>query len=177
MSHPIIIDINVVSPLLVEHGVACTFQGVWNPNPAEQAGAWDLLVELVTRISVVGLKDHEGRLDAALGSYAAIFGAARGALQRHGPEVAAERSGELSFATIVAHILNRVIRPVTAWWHPKVDDLDAEKSDKLRTTLAELSRLLTEYAKVLAEACEAEEFVRYLVDEGMHYRRPAGSDE
>ena len=172
MSEPILVDINIVSPLLVEHGVACALQGVWNPNPAEEAGAWDLLVELVTRISVVGLKNNEGKLDAALASYANIFGAARGALQRHGPSVAAQRRGELSFATIVAHLLNRVIRPVTAWWHPQIDELDEEQEAKLRSTLAELSRLVTEYAKILAQACDAKEFVRFLVDEGMNYRRP-----
>ena len=55
MNAPILIDINIVSPLLEEHGVSCVLQGVWNPNPAEQAGAWDIVVELVTRISVVGL--------------------------------------------------------------------------------------------------------------------------
>ena len=177
MSEPIMVDINIVSPLLVEHGVACALQGVWNPNPAEEAGAWDLLVELVTRISVVGLKDDEGKLDAALASYANIFDAARGALQRHGPTVAAQRRGELSLATIVAHLLNRVIRPVTAWWHPRVAELDDEQTAKLRNTLAELSRLVTEYAKVLAQACDAKEFVRYLVDEGMHYRRPVSSGD
>jgi hypothetical protein len=173
----ITIDINVTSPLLVEHGVACALQGVWHPNEAEQAGAWDLLVELVTRISVVGLKEDEGRLDAALASYAAIFGAARGALQRHGPSVAAQRRGELSFAIIVAHLLNRVMRPVTGWWHPRVAQLDAEQETKLRGTLAELSRLVTEYAKVFAEACDAKDFVRYLVDEGMHFRRPVPSED
>ena len=177
MNEPILIDINIVSPLLDEHGVSCVLQGVWNPNPAEQAGAWDLLVELVTRISVVGLKDDEGRLDSALASYAAIFGVGRAAQQRHGPTVAAERRGELSFATLVAHILNRVIRPVTAWWHPKVGQLDDEQSAKLRETLGELSRLLTEYAKVLAQACGAKEFVRYLIDDGMHYRRPKSPTE
>ena len=84
-----------------------------------------------------------------------------------------DRIGELSLATIVAHILNRVIRPVTAWWHPQVGQLDDEQSAKLRKTLAELSMLTTEYAKVLAQACGAKEFVRYLIDDGMRYRRPA----
>lgn len=173
MNAPILIDINIVSPLLEEHGVSCVLQGVWNPNPAEQAGAWDIVVELVTRISVVGLNDDEGRLDTALASYAALFDVGRAALQRHGPTVAEERRGELSLATIVAHILNRVIRPVTAWWHPRVGQLDDEQSAKLRETLAELSRLTTEYARVLAQACGAKEFVRYLIDDGMRYRRPA----
>lgn len=179
MNEPITItvDINIASAVLVEHGVACALQGLWHPNAAEQAAAWDLLVELVTRVSVVGLKEDEGKLDAALASYAAIFGAARGALQRHGPSVATPRRGELSFAAIVAHLLNRVLRPVTAWWHPRVVELDAEQESKLRSTLTELSVLVTEYARVFAKACDAEEFVRYLVDEGMHYRRPVQAEE
>ena len=55
----ITVDINAIAPLLVEHGVACVLQGQWNPNDAERLGSWDLLVELVTRISVVGLKDRK----------------------------------------------------------------------------------------------------------------------
>ena len=167
------VDINVDSPLLADQGVACALQGVWNPNAAERAGAWDLLVELVTRITVVGLKPDEGTLPAALRSYADLFAAGRVALQRHGPEVASHRRGELSLATIVAHLLNRVIRPVTAWWHPQVTDLSEEDAARLRATLSALSTLVVQYAIVLAEGCEAAEFVRYLVDEGMHYRRPA----
>jgi hypothetical protein len=166
------IDIRVESEVLRREGVATTLQGVWTPNDAERNAAWDVLVELVTRVSVVPLGGEEGRLGSALASFAAIFGECRAALKRHGPAVAQERPGELSFADIVAHLLNRVLRPVTAWWHPRVDDLDESGGAQLRKVLAELSKLLALYAQVFAEACDAREFVRYLVEEGMYYQRP-----
>lgn len=171
MTEVITVDIRVESQLLADQGVACVLQGVWNPNPAEQAGAWDLLVELVTRVAVVGLGEEEGRLDAALGSYAAIFEAGRTALQRHGPTVATQRRGELSLALIVAHLLNRVLRPVTAWWHPRVTELGDDDAALLRRTLTALSSLVTEYARVLARACDAPEFLRYLLEDDVRRRR------
>ncbi len=168
------IDIRCASDVLASQGVATTLQGIWNPNNAERGAAWDTLVELVTRVSVVPLKEEEGRLDAGLASLAAIFEAVRRTLQRHGPDVADERQGELSFAVIASHLVNRVLRPVTAWWHPRVDNLNEDESKELREVLRELALLLTEYAKVLAQACGAQEFARYLIEDGVHYDRPAG---
>jgi hypothetical protein len=174
------IDIEYTSEALRKLGVAGSFSGTWTPNDAERRAAWDLLVDLVTRVTVVPLADDDGRLDAALASFASVFEVGRNALRAHGPEVAIERSGEVSFAVLVAHLLNRVIRPVTAWWHPRVRGLDEEVSpspmrtkQELRGVLRDLSELITEFAVVFAEACGAEEFVRFLVDEGMHFRRPS----
>ena len=181
MNRTQVVDIGVTteaSQLLTPLGVACSLQGRWTPNAAERAAAWDLLVELVTRIAVVPLHSGTGISSEALSSLHALFAAGRSALQRHGPEVAAPRRGELSLATIVAHLLNRVLRPVLAEWHPIVKAQEAaggpewETNDaRLREVLSALQMLVGDYAKELAEACDAGEFVRFLLDEGMHYRR------
>ncbi len=97
-----------------------TLQGRWNPNEAERRASWDLLVELVTRVSVVPLGDDQGLLREALTSLHALFDATRATLIRHGPELPVARRGELSFAVISAHLLNAVLRPVLVEWHPRL---------------------------------------------------------
>jgi hypothetical protein len=161
-----------------------TLQGHWNPNEAERLASWDILVELVTRISVVPLGDDQGILREALSSLHALFGSARATLQRHGPTLAEERRGELSFAVICAHMLNGALRPVLVEWHPKLKgyevasgsaaapsrEMEALWPDQgdLRRLLRELQAVLVRYAVVFAEACGAREFVRFLLDDHGH---------
>jgi len=155
-----------------------TLQGDWQPNLAERRASWDLLVELLTRITVVPLGDNEGLLREALASLHAIFGVTREILKRHGPDLAAERRGELSFAVMSAHLLNRMLRPVTASWHPRLRAWEVEHGtasaptqavemawehhDSLRELLKALQGMLSQYTAVLAAACDAEEFRRIL---------------
>jgi hypothetical protein len=40
--------------------------GMWKPDEAEQRAAWELYIELVTRISVAGLQPDEGLLRESL---------------------------------------------------------------------------------------------------------------
>ncbi|WP_370135611.1 hypothetical protein [Streptacidiphilus sp. EB103A] len=61
--------------------------GTWEPNDAERRAAWELYVELVTRVSVVPLGTDEGLLREALSSLYSLFGTTREVLRRHGPEV------------------------------------------------------------------------------------------
>ena len=178
-SHRVSIGVSEAAARILEaQGVAHALEGVWTPNDAERAGAWDLLVELVTRVSIVPLHPDSGFMSEALSSLHALFDAGRSALQRHGPAVAQQRRGELSLATIVAYLLNRVLRPVLADWHPIVEQHEKAGgpewdvlSASLREILGALQGLIAEYAKELAHACDADEFVRFLLDEGMHYRR------
>ena len=162
-----------------------TLQGRWNPNEAERRASWDLLVELVTRVSVVPLGENQGLLREALTSLHALFDATRATLTRHGPELAVARRGELSFAVISAHLLNAVLRPVLVEWHPRLLAHEAasqsdpptqaseqawEDYDDLRALLRSLQAVVVQYARVFAVACDAEEFVRFLVDSVGHIR-------
>jgi hypothetical protein len=62
--------------------------GVWEPESAERDAAWELYVELVTRVAVVPLGPGEGVLREALGSLYSLFGSTRDILRRGGPAVA-----------------------------------------------------------------------------------------
>lgn len=157
-----------------------TLQGDWNPNDAEREASWDLLVELVTRISVVPLAEHEGLLREALSSLYTLFATCRTTLRRHGAALAEERAGELSFAVISAHLLNNVLRPVLGIWHPKLLSYEVrrgataapsqevekewEHHDDLRALLHGMQELMVQYARVFAAACGAREFLRFLLE-------------
>jgi hypothetical protein len=62
--------------------------GTWEPEEAERHAAWELYVELVTRIAVVQLSPAEGMLREALSSLREVFGITREILRRYGPSVA-----------------------------------------------------------------------------------------
>jgi hypothetical protein len=93
-------------------------EGTWEPENAERDAAWELYVELVTRVSVVELRPDQGTLREALTSYYQLFGITRGILRRYGPAVARGNGSRITFGRIAVAMLNSVIRPVLAHWHP-----------------------------------------------------------
>ncbi|GAA1933949.1 hypothetical protein [Streptantibioticus ferralitis] len=143
--------------------------GVWEPNDAERKAAWELYVELVTRVSVVPLREDEGLLREALSSLYSLFGTTRDVLRRHGPDVAQpKRQGQYNFGYLAVAILNYGLRPLLSHWHPLLDDwesrrpadrsrLDHERAwaqaAQLRAALTDTRRLLVDYVDLLADAC------------------------
>lgn len=153
--------------------------GIWNPNPAEERAAWEMLVQLSTRVPVIQLRQNEGLLSEALTSLYNIFAETRLILARNGPAVAEDRRGELSFALIAGHLLNQTLRPVTAYWHPELElwleqkpaagskaahERDWPRDKEFRTLLGELRTPLMAFAGVFATACGADEFLRNQLD-------------
>ena len=144
--------------------------GKWEPNDAERRAAWNLYVELITRIAVVELPSGSGLMREALTSLYQLFGATRKILVDAGPEVSRPKEpGFFSFAQIALVILNTVIRPTLAYWHPVLEDWehqDTNKSrkehedewsrrDDLRADLEAVRVVLKGYARLLAQACGA----------------------
>jgi hypothetical protein len=145
-------------------------EGTWEADRSQQLAAWEMYVELVTRISVQPLGDDDGLLREAFNSLYALFGETRRVLREHGPGVAIpEKRGRLSFGAIAVDILNRALRPFLAKWHPLLKAHEAasrppETSDRaherawsenanVRRELKALQATLTVYADLLAEAC------------------------
>lgn len=139
-------------------------EGTWKPNTSERDAAWEMYVELVTRISVQPLKPDEGLLREALTSLHSLFGTTREILRRHGPAVAGGDS--MSFGFLAVAILNEVLRPMLAKWHPLLEDWENrrdpqvsrlehertwDKADELRSNLKSIQVLMSEYAKTLAD--------------------------
>jgi hypothetical protein len=85
-------------------------EGEFAPADADRAAAWDLYVELLTRITTQYLPPDAGDEKTALDSVHDIFPLTREILKQHG-------SGSGEFAKIAIPVLNQVIRPFTAKWH------------------------------------------------------------
>jgi hypothetical protein len=141
--------------------------GTWEPNDAERRAAWELYVELVTRVAVVPLRDGIAR--EALSSLYALFGEAREILRRYGPEVAEpKKSGRYSFGFLTVAMLNFAVRPVLSYWHPELQVWEVQRGTtvavkehedawprigELRDAMDATREVLSSYAAVLAEAC------------------------
>ena len=79
-------------------------------EPADQDAAWELYVEMLTRIVTQPLPSQDGDEKTALDSIYALFGITREILRRRG-------RGTIQFSKIAIPVLNQVVRPFTAKWH------------------------------------------------------------
>jgi hypothetical protein len=148
-------------------------EGTWKPNEAEKKAAWEMYVELVTRAAVVELGPDEGTLREALSSMHSLFSTTRKILRDHGPSIARPRGNSqrntLSFGYLAVAILNTVLRPLLAKWHPLLRDYEDtrqssvssveherrwEKYAELRREIANVRVPLMEYANLLAQVAQ-----------------------
>ncbi|MEM7621337.1 MAG: hypothetical protein AAF228_12970 [Pseudomonadota bacterium] len=125
----------------------------WNPQDADKAAAWELYVELLTRITTQPLPDDHGDEETALKSIYAIFGITREVIRKYGP-------GCIEFTKIAVIVLNQIIRPFTAKWHKLsmsgAFDEDA-KRQAFRQDLKALQVELSKYQKMLADISGVED--------------------
>jgi len=144
--------------------------GTWEPDETEQRAAWEMYVELVTRVSLVELQPGEGLLHEALASLYTLFDSTRKILREYGPAVARPKGeGEFSFGYLAIAIINYVIRPLLTKWHPKLLHYQSmqtgtsasvlyeqqwEDSDQLRQELNNAHGILRQYADLLARIAE-----------------------
>jgi len=145
-------------------------EGVWKPDESERKAAWEMYVELITRISVAELKPGEGLLREALSSLYTLFDTTRIILRKYGPSVAQPKGKDkLSFGYLAVAILNAVLRPVLAKWHPLLLDYEStkessvspleherqwDKNEELRGVLKDVRGVLIEYANLLAQVID-----------------------
>ncbi len=117
-----------------------------NPTDNNRKAAWDLYVEMVTRITTQPLDPEHGDEKAALDSIYSLFQTTREILLKQGPDC-------VVFAKIAIEILNQKVRPFTAKWHRKslagaFDDPD--ECTEFRAELEVLQELLRAYTCTLA---------------------------
>ena len=143
-------------------------KGKWKPDQQEKKAAWELYVELVTRISVVELKKSEGILREALNSLYSLFPTTRQVLRKYGPSIAStHEDADYSLARLAVNFLNYELRPILSRWHPLLQDYEEQrakgvsikvhedrwdKNQELRTVLDESRKKLITYSKYLALA-------------------------
>jgi len=125
----------------------------WEPSDPDKNAAWDLYVELLTRITTQRLPIEHGTEAAALESVHKIFGLTRATLKEHG------RKAE-HFTKVAIIVLNQVIRPFTAKWHRLSEQRafdDETRCGEFRKELAELQGQLRAYTKMLSELADVED--------------------
>lgn len=145
-------------------------EGTWQADENEVNAAWELYIELITRISVAELKPDEGLLREALTSLYNLFGITRDILRKYGSSVARPKNDDyISFGYLAVAILNAVIRPVLSKWHSLLLDYEATKTDSissfehekkwdknkaLRSELNRVRIILFQYADLLAQVAD-----------------------
>lgn len=147
-------------------------KGVWKPDEQERKAAWELYVELITRITVVELREGEGILREALNSLHSLFPTTREVLRKYGSTVAIPHKGAgYSLGRLAVNMLNFELRPILAKWHPLLLDFENrrekdvsikthedswELNSELRKELNDSRIVLIEYSKYLALAAGIE---------------------
>ncbi len=120
---------------------------------ADRMAAWELYVELLTRITTQALPLGDGDESTALSSIHSIFATTREVLKRHGPAC-------ITFSKIAVVVLNQVIRPFTARWH-RLSLLNAFADPTqcilFRSELETLQSQLHHYTQLLAEIAGVED--------------------
>jgi len=119
----------------------------------DKVAAWELYVELLTRITTQPLADHEGDEETALKSLYAIFGLTREIIRRNG-------RGCIEFTKIAIVVLNQVIRPFSAKWHRLSLEgafKDPARCREFRAELGELQGKLRDYSGLLADLAGVED--------------------
>lgn len=140
----------------------------WEADPTEQNAAWELYIELVTRVAVQSLSAEQGTVREAMNSLYSLFGSTREILRKAGPAVGASHD---SVGGIAITVLNNGLRPFLSKWHPLLQMWEATKPENvspqahekkweqeptLRRELEGLRQNLEQYANALGDIAGVE---------------------
>jgi hypothetical protein len=144
--------------------------GNWEVDDQQRKAAWEIYVELVTRVTVVELKQDEGIIREAMNSFYSLFNTTREILKRYGPSIAmtAEKS-DMTLGHVAIGVLNKMLRPLLARWHPILEAYEKQRpasvsiaeherkwehAAALRSEIEKVRQTMISYADVLAEVSE-----------------------
>ena len=122
-------------------------------DQADKDAAWELYIEMLTRIVTQPLPSDAGDEKTALDSVYALFAITRDILLRRG-------RGTIQFSKIAIPVLNQIVRPFTAKWHKESLAGSFEYETKRKQFRAELEILQSElrnYNSLLAEIAGVED--------------------
>lgn len=125
----------------------------WAPKDADKDAAWELYIELLTRITTQQLPQVHGDEETALKSIHSLFATTRDVIRRHG-RLCSE------FTKIAVVILNQRIRPFTAKWHRcsvAGEFSQSAKCNEFREELSEPQCVLVVYTQMLGQMAGVEE--------------------
>lgn len=125
----------------------------WEPQEPDKNAAWEMYIELLTRVTTQSLADKDGDEETALTSIYNLFPITREIIKKYGRDCQ-------EFTKIAIVILNQKIRPFTAKWHKmKLEEAfkDKDKCILFRKELKELQKILIIYAEMLADMAGVED--------------------
>jgi hypothetical protein len=128
----------------------------WQPKEPDKSAAWELYIEMLTRIATQHLQPDHGDEKTALDSIHTLFPLTREIIKRHGRDC-------IEFTKIAVLVLNQVVRPVTAKWHGESLKGAFKKKAKCTQFRRELSALqgqLRKYTMMLAAMAEVEDLTK-----------------
>ncbi len=140
----------------------------WQPHGVDKDAAWELYIELLTRITTQKLSPDEGDEQAALESIYSLFWLTREIAKRQGRHC-------INFTKLAIPVLNQVVRPFTAKWYRLSLEEAFEESDlrlEFRQELSELQQVLRTYTKMLADIADVEDLTE-LEDQDRTISQPA----
>lgn len=119
----------------------------------DQEAAWEMYVELITRIVTQKLEVNTGDESTALESVYSLFSSTRAILKEKGRQAK-------SFTKIAVIILNQIVRPFTAKWHREQlrgSFSNEEKCAEFREDLLQFQKEMRKYSAMLAEIAAVED--------------------
>ena len=122
-------------------------------DTSDQDAAWELYVEMLTRIVTQPLPSEHGDEKTALDSVSSLFPTTREVLRCRGRKA-------IHFSKIAIPVLNQVVRPFTAKWHRESlagAFCEEGKRKEFREELAVLQEELRNYNRMLAEIAGVED--------------------
>ncbi|AOR37441.1 hypothetical protein BFF78_31285 [Streptomyces fodineus] len=142
------------------------------PSESERMAAFDIQVELVTRIGVQELAPGTGSLREALSSLKSLIDFTRGTLHTYSIRLEqGSPAGATTVQGLAYALINDTIRPFTTTWHPRLAAYEARRpadvapldhelawpqASEMRTDLAALREPLRRIAERLAEISGAD---------------------
>lgn len=118
----------------------------WEPSDQERQAAWEMYVELATRVTVVELPGDRGLVREALTSYYSLFATTREILRKYGPDVARpKRDSEISLGQLAVVNPQRAAAPVAGRLAPGsrglgITSSDGDVTDRARKIVAAARR-------------------------------------
>lgn len=132
---------------------ASIVEAEWSPKAGDREAAWKLYIELLTRITTQALPTESGDEKTALKSVHSLFKTTRQVLKEQGQDC-------IEFTKIAIVVLNQVVRPFTARWHPKSMEGAFECKSECTAFREELTSLqieLRKYSRALADLAGVED--------------------
>lgn len=125
----------------------------FSPKDTDRDAAWDLYVELLTRVATQYLEPDYGDEVDALSSVHELFELTRTTLRRHGRHCT-------EFAKIAIVVLNQIVRPFAAKWHKLALGgafQDEGRCREFRQEISLVQKELRKYTKMLADLANVED--------------------